>query len=78
MNLLPLALLLAAAAPGQDAPPVRDDEWLILQTAADPMALVGAAAAKRAPGARVIATGECDGMRPVSYTHLTLPTNREV
>lgn len=74
MNLLLLALLMvAAAAPGQDAPPVRDDEWLILQTAADPLALVGAAAAKRAPGARVIATGECDGMRPGLFILVVKP-----
>lgn len=61
------ALLIAAMAGGQ-APSQKqaptDDEWLILQTAADPLALVGAAAARRTPGARVIATDECDGMRP--------------
>lgn len=73
MNPLPLALLMANAAPGQDVPPVRDDEWLILQTAADPLALVGAAAAKRAPGAQVIATAECDGMRPGLFILVVKP-----
>ncbi len=62
---LSLAALLIAAMPGGQSP--RDDEWLILQAAADPLALVGAAAAKRAPGARVIATGDCRGMKPGLY-----------
>ncbi|KQM84994.1 hypothetical protein ASE67_15020 [Sphingomonas sp. Leaf23] len=69
-----IALLLAAAMPGQAvAPPPRDDEWLILQTAADPLALVGVAAARRAPGARVIATEECDGMRPGLFILVVKP-----
>lgn len=65
---LSTAAVLIAAMPGGHASSQRqvpaDDAWLIVQTAADPLALVGAAAARRAPGGRVIATEECDGMRP--------------
>lgn len=68
---LSLAALLIAASPGGPAP--RDDEWLILQTAADPLALVGTTVAKRAPGARVIATEECDGMRPGLFILVVKP-----
>ncbi|MEH3039905.1 MAG: hypothetical protein PGN21_07565 [Sphingomonas paucimobilis] len=73
---LSLAISMAMAAPTQDAPRPRNDAWLILQTAADPLALVGTAVAKRAPGARVIATEECDGMRPGLFILVVKPGGR--
>ncbi|MFD1035362.1 hypothetical protein ACFQ15_11925 [Sphingomonas hankookensis] len=48
-------------------------EWLILQSASDPLALVGAAAAKRAPGAHVIATDDCPGIKAGLYVLATRP-----
>lgn len=68
-----IPLLLVVATLGQAPPPPRADQWLILQAAADPMALVGVAAARRAPGARVIATEECDGMRPGLFILVVKP-----
>ncbi|MCC2976913.1 hypothetical protein LK533_09540 [Sphingomonas sp. PL-96] len=59
-----LALLLSAS--GAVAQPAGND-WLILQSAADPLALVGAVAAKRAPGGRVMASSDCREMRPGLY-----------
>lgn len=56
------AIALAAASLSAGTPPARaapPATWLIVQSAADPMALVGAAAAPRAPGARVIAGSDC-------------------
>lgn len=53
---LAAASLFAGTAPSRAAPGAT---WLIVQSAADPMALVGAAAARRVPGARVIAGSDC-------------------
>ncbi|MDJ0277532.1 hypothetical protein QLH51_12075 [Sphingomonas sp. 2R-10] len=69
-RLLAASLLVCAGAAGaQDI----GGDWLILQTAADPIALVGAASAKRAPGARVIATDDCVGMKPGMYVLAARP-----
>lgn len=48
-------------------------EWLILQSTADPLALIGSAAAARSPGARVMASSDCREMRPGLYVLATRP-----
>ncbi len=72
MPLPTIALFLAAVQPPAQGT-AQGQEWLILQTAADPLALVGAAAARRAPGARVIATDDCAGMRGGLFILVTRP-----
>ena len=64
-----LAVMLGATSMAQG----RGDEWLILQSTSDPLALVGAAAAKRAPGAHVIATDDCPGMKAGLFILATRP-----
>ncbi|BCI70851.1 hypothetical protein SUS17_2480 [Sphingomonas sp. S17] len=49
-----------------DAQPVGST-WMIVQTARDPLALVGVAAARRAPGARVLSAADCAEFRPGFY-----------
>ena len=73
MFLLMLTLQSAAVLPAGTAPPLRGEAWLVLQTAADPLALVGADVTKRVPDARVIATEECDGMRPGLFILVVKP-----
>lgn len=41
--------------------------WTIIQSARDPLALVGAAAARRAPGAQVMSGSDCVEFRPGVY-----------
>jgi hypothetical protein len=65
-------VLLPAIIPAQAAPAAT---WLIVQSAADPLALVGAAAARRAPGARVIAGSDCAEFTRGIYV-LALPADR--
>jgi hypothetical protein len=54
----------ALAAGGARAAGMPGSDWLIVQSAADPLALVGVRAARRAPGARVMAGADCAQFRP--------------
>jgi hypothetical protein len=65
-----MVLAIGSAADAQTAP----TDWLILQSAADPLVLVGAATAKRAPGARVMASSDCREMRPGLYVLAMRPS----
>jgi len=69
---LAAAVLSCATIPARAAPAAT---WLIVQSAADPLALVGAAAARRAPGARVIAGSDCAEFTRGIYV-LALPADR--
>jgi hypothetical protein len=51
-------------APCASAQASSRSDWLIVQSAADPLALTGTAAARRAPGTQVMAGSDCAEFRP--------------
>jgi hypothetical protein len=67
-----LACGLLAGVPAAEAQAGAGGTWVILQTAGDPMALIGGDAARRAPRARVMASSDCAEMRAGLYV-LALP-----
>lgn len=64
--LMPAALGLACPATAAESRSTGST-WTIIQSARDPLALVGAAAARRAPGAQVMSGSDCVEFRPGVY-----------